>query len=71
MPKLDFKGKRHIYAHHLTVPYRTLVPEPEKSVGDCRQHEHYLRGWNQDRIWPDFVAMSSNGDGKSFAEVTA
>ena len=29
-----------------------------------QQHEYYLRGWNQDRIWPDFVAMSSNGDGK-------
>ena len=22
MPTLDFKGKQHIYAHHLTVPYR-------------------------------------------------
>ena len=29
-----------------------------------QQHEYYLRGWNQNRIWPDFVAMSSNGDGK-------
>ncbi len=29
-----------------------------------QQHEYYLRGWNQDRIWPDFVAMSTNGDGK-------
>ncbi len=29
-----------------------------------QQREYYLRGWNQDRIWPDFVAMSSNGDGK-------
>lgn len=35
MPTLDFKGKRHIYAHHLTVPYRPLVPGPDKSVGDC------------------------------------
>ena len=35
MPTLDFKGKRHIYAHYLTVPYRPLVPEPDKSVGDC------------------------------------
>ncbi len=25
MPTLDFKGKRHIYAHHLTVPYRPLA----------------------------------------------
>ena len=27
MPTLDFKGKQHIYAHHLTVPYRPIVPE--------------------------------------------
>ena len=32
MPTLDFKGKQHIYAHHLTVPYRPLVPHAEKSV---------------------------------------
>ena len=28
-----------------------------------QQHEYYLRGWNQDRIWPDFVAMSEDGAG--------
>ena len=32
MPTLNFKGKQHIYAHHLTVPYRPLVPDPAKSV---------------------------------------
>ena len=32
MPTLDFKGKQHIYAHHLTVPYRPLVPDAEKSA---------------------------------------
>ena len=32
MPTLDFKGKQHIYAHHLTVPYRPLVPAPAKSL---------------------------------------
>ena len=32
MPTLDFKGKQHIYAHHLTVPYRPLVPDPDRSV---------------------------------------
>ena len=31
MPTLDFKGKQHIYAHHLTVPYRPLVADPWKS----------------------------------------
>ena len=33
MPTLDFKGKQHIHAHHLTVPYRPLLPDPARS---CR-----------------------------------
>ncbi len=33
MPSLEFKGKQHIYAHHLAVPYRPLKPVPRKSVG--------------------------------------
>ena len=32
MPSLEFKGKQHIYAHHLTVPYRPLVVDPAKSL---------------------------------------
>ena len=32
MPTLEFKGKQHIYAHHLTVPYRPLVPDPDRSL---------------------------------------
>ena len=32
MPELEFKGKQHIYAHHLAVPYRPLQPDPDKSV---------------------------------------
>ena len=32
MPTLDFKGKQHIYAHHLTVPYRPLVSDISRSV---------------------------------------
>ena len=31
MPELYFKGKQHIYAHHLTVPYRPLVADASKS----------------------------------------
>ena len=27
MPALEFKGKHHIYAHHLTIPYRELIPD--------------------------------------------
>ena len=33
MPVLEFKGKQHVYAHHLTVPYRPLLPDPARS---CR-----------------------------------
>ena len=30
-----------------------------------RQHgDYYLRGWKQERIWPDFIAMAVNTDGK-------
>ena len=32
MPTLEFKGKQHIYANHLTVPYRPLVPDTERSL---------------------------------------
>ena len=31
MPVLEFKGKQHVYAHHLTVPYRPLLPDPARS----------------------------------------
>ena len=26
--------------------------------------DYYLRGWKQERIWPDFVAMASETDGR-------
>ena len=32
MPTLDFKGKQHIYAHHLTVPHRPLVLDESRSL---------------------------------------
>lgn len=31
MPTLEFKGKQHIYTHHLTVPYRPLEPDETRS----------------------------------------
>jgi adenine-specific DNA-methyltransferase len=34
MPELDFKGKEFVRNHHLTVPYRPLVPVPEKGIGE-------------------------------------
>ena len=33
MATLEFKGKRNVYAHHLTVPFRPLIPDPVKSLG--------------------------------------
>lgn len=32
MPELQFKGKEFVYNHHLTVPYRPLVPDAAKSL---------------------------------------
>lgn len=33
MTELNFKGKEFVYNHHLAVPFRPLVPDPEKSIG--------------------------------------
>jgi len=33
MPEIVFKGKEYVYNHHLTVPYRPLVPQAGKGVG--------------------------------------
>ena len=40
MPSLDFKGKQIIYAHHLTVPARTLEPDATKSWPPRRGKGH-------------------------------
>ena len=37
MPTLDFKGKQIVYAHHLTVPARTLEVDAEKSLPSSDQ----------------------------------
>ncbi len=36
MPELIFKGKEFVYNHHLAVPFRPLVPHPDKSIGEAR-----------------------------------
>jgi adenine-specific DNA-methyltransferase len=33
MPEIVFKGKEYVYNHHLTVPYRPLVPHADKGIG--------------------------------------
>ena len=42
MPTLDFKGKQHIYAHHLTVPYRPLVPDADKSCNPSDEDDSLI-----------------------------
>ena len=36
MPELTFKGKEFVFNHHLAVPFRPLVADTTKSVGDAR-----------------------------------
>jgi adenine-specific DNA-methyltransferase len=33
MPEIVFKGKEYVYNHHLTVPYRPLIPHQDKGIG--------------------------------------
>ena len=42
MPGLEFKGKQHIYAHHLTVPYRPLVPDVGRSVNPVDSDDNLI-----------------------------
>ena len=42
MPTLEFKGKQHIYAHHMTVPYRPLVPDPERSLNPADADDNLI-----------------------------
>jgi adenine-specific DNA-methyltransferase len=34
VPELNFKGKEFVYNHHLTVPFRPLVPDADKGIGE-------------------------------------
>ena len=42
MPTLEFKGKQHIYAHHLTVPYRPLVADGERSLNPAETDDNLI-----------------------------
>ena len=42
MPTLDFKGKQHIYAHHLTVPYRPLEPDAARSLNPAGADDNLI-----------------------------
>lgn len=36
MTELNFKGKEFVFNHHLAVPFRPLVPDASKGIGDVR-----------------------------------
>lgn len=36
MTELSFKGKEFVWNHHLAVPFRPLVPDAAKGIGDVR-----------------------------------
>ena len=42
MPTLEFKGKQHIYAHHLTVPYRPLEPDETRSCNPTNTDDNLI-----------------------------
>ncbi len=42
MPSLEFKGKQHIYAHHLSVPYRPLVPDHARSLNPADADDNLI-----------------------------
>ncbi len=42
MPTLDFKGKQHVYAHHLAVPYRPLVPDAKRSMNPAEVDDNLI-----------------------------
>ncbi len=42
MPTLEFKGKQHIYAHHLTVPYRPLETDESRSCNPTSENDNLI-----------------------------
>ena len=42
MPTLEFKGKQHIYAHHLTIPYRPLEPDEKRSCNPAGTDDNLI-----------------------------
>lgn len=42
MPTLEFKGKHHIYAHHLSVPYRQLQQDENRSCNPSGKEDNLI-----------------------------
>ena len=42
MPTLEFNGKHHIYTHHLTVPYRPLETDKNRSCNPTSEDDNLI-----------------------------
>lgn len=42
MPTLEFNGKHHIYTHHLTVPYRPLETDENRSCNPTNEDDNLI-----------------------------
>ncbi len=42
MPSLEFEGKYSVYAHHMTVPYRPLVPDVDRSLNPAEMDDNLI-----------------------------
>lgn len=42
MPEIQFKGKEFVFNHHLSVPYRPLVPHKDKSIGAANINDNLV-----------------------------
>ena len=42
MPEIQFKGKEFVFNHHLSVPFRPLIPKKEKSIGSGNLDENLI-----------------------------
>ena len=42
MPTLEFNGKHHIYTHHLTVPYRPLETDENRSCNPISENDNLI-----------------------------
>ena len=56
----DFNSLEKDFAFHID---REDAIQWWHRIIERQRHEYYLRGWQQDRIYPDFVAMSGEPDG--------
>ena len=61
-----------VYDHGLNALERKFAQYLDKQkalrwwhrVAARQRGDYYLRGWKQERVWPDFIAMADNSNGK-------